>query len=132
MNADEHAIRELIAHWLAASKAGETDAVLKLMADDVVFLVAGRPPMRGKTAFAAAQASLADVAIDATSDVQEIRVAGDWAYAWTRLTVVMTPRGGMPVRRSGSTLSIFRKEHGAWRLFRDANLLSADVAAQDA
>ena len=48
MQDDERAIRDLIATWLEASKAGDTEKVLSLMADDVVFLVTGHPPMRGR------------------------------------------------------------------------------------
>jgi uncharacterized protein (TIGR02246 family) len=93
------------------------------MADDVVFLVPGRPPMRGKSAFASGQAGLSEFSIEATSEVQEIKVRGEWAYCWTALTVVVTPRkGGATVKGSGNTLSILRKENGAWLLFRDANL----------
>jgi ketosteroid isomerase-like protein len=68
MERDEQAIRDLIATWLAASKAGDTKTVLNLVADDVVFLVPGQ--------------------------------------------------------RSGHTLSVLKKQNGAWVLFRDANLLS--------
>ena len=92
----------MIATWLRASAAGDTATVLGLMADDVVFLVPGRPPF-GKEAFAAAQPGLAAFRIDGTSDVREVQVAGDRAYCWTNLTVVMTPTaGGPPVRRSGN------------------------------
>ena len=41
---DERAIRELVATWMAASRAGNTAKVLSLMADDVVFQVPGREP----------------------------------------------------------------------------------------
>ena len=123
MDDDGRAIRALIAAWLDATRAGDTEAILGLMTEDVVFLVAGQPPMRGKPAVAAAQRALAG----APSDVQEIVVAGDFAYAWTNLAVVMSPPDGVPVRRSGSTLSIFRRDSGAWRLHRDANLLQRDA-----
>ena len=124
MQNDEQAIRDLISTWLSASKAGDTEKVLSLMTDDVVFLVCGRPPMRGKTDFAASQAALAEVDIDATSEIQEIKVLGDWAYVWTRLSVVMTPKkGGDANRRAGNTLSILQKQAGTWLLARDANML---------
>jgi hypothetical protein len=50
---DEQAIRQLVTSWLEASKAGDTEKVLSLMADDVVFLVTGQPPMdaRGDTSY---------------------------------------------------------------------------------
>ena len=81
------------------------------MADDVVFLVCGRPPMCGTVRFAATQAALAEIEIDATSEIQEIKVLGDWAYVWTQLSVVMTPQsGGDANKRSGNTLSILQKQ----------------------
>src|SRR5258706_6241414 len=94
MSTDEQAIRDLVATWLRAPKAGDNAAVLNLMADDVVFLTPGQTPMRGRLAFAAAKKGLADMDIDAHSDIQEIKVLGNWAYCWNRLTVVVTPRGG--------------------------------------
>jgi uncharacterized protein (TIGR02246 family) len=125
MDADEQAIRKLIETWMTASKAGDTATVLGLMADDVVFLVPGKPPMRGKSAFAAGQDAMKDLSIEGSSEVQEVRVMGDWAYAWTALTVAMTPRkGGSTLKRAGNTLSIFRKSAGQWVLFRDANMLA--------
>jgi uncharacterized protein (TIGR02246 family) len=126
MEPDERAIRELIRTWLAASKDGDTEKVLSLMADDVVFLVPGRPPLRGKAEFAATQAALSEFSLEASSEIQEIRVFDDWAYCWTQLTVVTTPRsGGPPVMREGPTLSIFQKQQGEWLLVRDANMLAA-------
>lgn len=125
MHTDEQAIREVVSTWLRASKAGDSETVLSLMTDDVVFLVPGHPPMRGKAAFASSQAAMEQFDVNATSDVQEVTVLGDWAYIWTQLSVVMTPKGGgEAVRRSGPTLSIFRKESGRWLLARDANMLS--------
>ena len=74
---DEQAIRNLIATWLSASKAGDTETVLGLMSDDVVFLVCGRPPMRGKKEFAASQGVLKDVEMDGVSEIQEVTVLGE-------------------------------------------------------
>lgn len=126
MQNDEQAIRDLVATWLSASKTGDTEKVLSLMADDVVFLRPGQPPMRGKAAFAASQAGLADINLEATGEIQEIEVLGEWAYLWNKLTVVMTPKkGGVPVKRAGDTLSILHKQNGTWVLFRDANMLAA-------
>jgi len=124
---DERAIRDVITTWLSASAAGDNEKVLSLMSDDVVFLVAGRPPF-GKQEFAASQSSLATHRIEATSDVREVVVAGDLGFSRTHLTVTMTPTaGGKPLRRRGPTLSIFRRlGDGRWVLIRDANLLTVD------
>ena len=124
MSPDERAIRDVIATWLSASAAGENEKVLTLMSDDVVFLVAGRS--FGKEEFSAGQNALATHRIEASSDVREVVVSGDLAYARTELTVTMTPlAGGAANRRTGPTLSIFRREaNGRWVLARDANLLA--------
>jgi len=127
MSDDERAIRELVDTWLTASKAGDLATVLSLMTDDVIFMVPGREPF-GKEAFAAASEGMKNVRIEGSSDIQEIQVLGDWAYLRNYIEMTVSPPdGGKPVRRSGYTLTILRKEHdGCWRLARDANLLTAE------
>jgi uncharacterized protein (TIGR02246 family) len=128
MTDDERAIRDVVARWQAASRAGDVDTVLGLMTDDVVFLLPGRPPMR-KPEFAAASRAQstpgAAMKIDGENEIQEVQVAGEWAFMWARLRVVATPADGSPpMERAGHTLTVFRREGGGWRLARDANLLA--------
>jgi uncharacterized protein (TIGR02246 family) len=127
MSLDEQQIRDLVASWMKATQAGDTETVLGLMADDAVFLVAGRPPMDKREFALAAQAQTRQAAprIEGRSDIQEIHVTGDWAYAWAKLHVTATPTdGSTPIERAGHTLTIFTKRGGKWLLARDANLLS--------
>jgi uncharacterized protein (TIGR02246 family) len=127
VSTDEQAIRNLIALWHKATAAGDVETVLGLMAEDVVFLVAGHPPMRGRNAF---EQGLRDLLsqhrIESTGEVQEVRISGDLAYSWTRLTVRVVPiSGGNPSVRNGSALSILRRQPGgSWVVARDANLLA--------
>ena len=123
---DAQQIRDFVARWMAASKAGDVDTLLGLLTEDVVFLLPGREPMR-KPEFARqarTQAGAGAPDIDGSAEVQEVEVAGELAFAWTRLAVVVTPPGGAPIERRGYTLSVFRREQGVWRLARDANLLA--------
>jgi uncharacterized protein (TIGR02246 family) len=127
MHDDEQAIRQLVATWMAASKAGDVETVLSLMSDDAVFLVPGQAMMRKDEFAAAARAQAGPDAhrFDGTSEIQEIKVVGDWAFMWTRLRVVVTPpNGGKTITRAGHTLSVLKKENGKWVLARDANLLA--------
>jgi uncharacterized protein (TIGR02246 family) len=127
MQDDEQQIRQLVSTWMAASKAGDVEKVLSLISDDVVFLGPGRPLMRKADFAAAARAQSGSDApqFDGSSEIQEIKILGDWAFMWTKLTVVATPPGGgKTVTRAGHTLSILRKERGKWTLARDANMLS--------
>src|SRR3954468_14359229 len=129
MHADEQAIRDLIAEWMNATAAGDPSRLLGLMDEDVVFLTPGQPPMSGRDRFVAGlKAALAQVRIEATSQVQEVQVEGDLAYCWNHLEVTVTPlQGGEPGRRSGYALTVLRKQpDGAWVISRDANLLTAE------
>lgn len=124
MTDDEAAIRDLIAAWLAASKSGNTEAVLSLIHDDALFHVPGAEPF-GKAAFASASEQMKNIRMEGESQVLEIEVCGDTAWCRTHLAIVVTPPTGQPVRRAGHTLSILRKSPaGNWQLFRDANMLA--------
>ena len=125
MSDDERQIRQVVATWMAATRAGDLETVLSLMADDVVFLRAGHPAMIGKAAFAAATAAPAgSPRFDGTSEIQEIQVLGDWAFMWSKLTVAVTPPTGSSMRLAGPVLSVLRREGGRWVLARDANMLT--------
>ena len=124
MSPDERAIRDLVETWMKASRAGDTATVLSLMSDDVIFMVPGRDPF-GKEAFAATSQSMKGFRLEGSADIRELRVLGDWGYLRNFIEITVTPPGGAPMRRSGYTLTILRKESdGRWRLMRDANLVS--------
>lgn len=99
MQNDEEEIRQLVSTWMAASKVGDVETVLSLMADDVVFLVPGQAVMR-KADFAAATRAQ----------------SGQGAPQFD---------GAQPMTRAGHTLSILNKQGGKWVLARDANLLAS-------
>ena len=64
--------------------------------------------------------------IDGSSDIEEIKILGEWAFMRTKLRVVVTPPAGAPsIERAGHTLTILQKRNGKWLLARDANLLAA-------
>ena len=106
MTADERAIHDLVASWMQASQTGDIDTVLSLMADDVVFMVPGREPF-GKEAFRAASQGMKDMRMQSTSDIRELKVIGDWAYARNYLEVTVTPPGGQQrvIPKSGTRFS---------------------------
>lgn len=127
MQSDEAQIRNLVSTWMTATKSGDAETVLSLIAEDAIFLIAGQPVMRKSDFAAAANAQSSEQApkFDGTSEIQEIKVLGDWAFMWAKLTVVVTPTGGgKAITRAGHTLSILKKEPGGWVLARDANMLA--------
>jgi uncharacterized protein (TIGR02246 family) len=123
---DEAAIREVVKKWMEASKAGEVETVLGLMADDVIFMTPGREPF-GKAEFASNSKGMKEAKIEGDAEIQELKVLGDWAWMRNKLRVKITPPNGKAMVRSGYTLTILRKEaNGKWVLARDANMLAAE------
>ena len=121
---DEQAIRKVIETWMRASQSGDAATVLSLMTEDAVFTVPGREPF-GREVFEAAAGATNAAQIDGTNEIVELQVLGDWAFTRNRIDLTVTSPAGEPVRRSGYTLTLFRKgADGHWRLARDANLLT--------
>ena len=124
MHDDEAQNRQLLATWMEATKAGDSETVLSLVTDDVVFLLPGQVMRHSDFEKAIrAQSSGAGPKIDGRSEIQEIQVAGDWAFMWTKLRVTVMPPQGSEMVRSGHTLTVLRRQDGCWRIARDANLL---------
>jgi len=125
MSPDEKAIRQVVIDWMNASKAGDVAKLGTLMAEDVVFLRAGCPPMQGREAFMTSFKQMKGVKIDGTAEPQEVHVEGNMAYMWNRLNSQVTPPQGAPIVKKGDVLTVYRKQpNGNWVLARDANLLS--------
>jgi uncharacterized protein (TIGR02246 family) len=122
----EQQIRALIDAWCEATSAGDLIAQFHLMTHDVVFLTAGRAPMR-RDEFAASFRAMMEVAsIKCRSRLQEITISGDLALCWNLLEVSVTPVEGGDVRKhAGNVLTALRRgADGQWRIWRDANLLT--------
>ena len=127
---DEAQIRAVVRQWMDATLAGDAAAVLDLMADDVVFTVAGGEPFGKETFAALSQSNETGMSIEGTNDIIELKVLGDWAFTRNRISLVVRTEGGPPISRSGYTLTLFRKDaDGKWRLARDANMVTADQPA---
>jgi uncharacterized protein (TIGR02246 family) len=121
---DENAIRNLVDAWLVASKKGDLATVRDLMADDVLFMVPGKEPF-GKEAFTASTSAMRGALVEGTSDIQEIKVHGDWGWMRNHLKVTIRQPDGNRVVHSGYTLTVLQKKaDGKWVIARDANLLT--------
>jgi uncharacterized protein (TIGR02246 family) len=121
---EEQAIRQLVDTWLTASENGDLNTMLTLMADDVVFMVPGREPF-GKEEFVQNYKQMRGVKLTTKSDIQEIKVLGEWAWMRNHLRVTFTPADGSPTTHSGYVLTILGKtSDDRWVITRDANLLT--------
>jgi len=122
---DEQAIRDLIDRWQAASAVGEYASLDPLMHPDVIFLTAGNEPF-GRDQFRLGFESITrTMRLESSTDLRELTVAGDFAFAHSFIRVRMVPKagGGDPIERQGHVLSVYKRTEDRWQLFRDANLM---------
>ena len=119
---DEQAIRDLVNTWLEASKKGDSQTLLSLLADDVIFITPGREPF-GKEAFSGQNDEMKNIKMEANIDIKEIEVTGDWAWMRSYLEVTFTPTGGDPAKHAGHILTILQHQPGGWVIKRDANFV---------
>ena len=123
---DKQAIRESVDAWLAASKKGDLSTMLDLLADDVLFIVAGKEPFGKETLASVNQQQMKDVEMDATIDIKEIEVAGDWAWTRSFLNITFTHEESA-AKHSGHILTIWQKNFdGRWVIKRDANFVKPE------
>ena len=120
---DEQAIRELVEKWLAASEKGDLPTMLNLMANDVIFMVPNKEPF-GKEVFAHNYQQMKGTTLKTQSNIQAIKVIGDWAWMRNLLSVTFTDAKGESSTHTGPVLTVLRREADQhWVIVRDANLL---------
>jgi uncharacterized protein (TIGR02246 family) len=74
LNADETAIRKLVADWMEASKSGDLEKIASFMTDDVVFLTPGAAPF-GKSEFLSNAERMKNMRLDPSARIQEIQIS---------------------------------------------------------
>ena len=123
--ADETAaISDVLMAYEEALNAGDVPGILRLYAEDGVFMPQHSPSHVG---IAAVQAAYEDVfsaiSLDVAFDVVEIVLAApDWAFARTNSTGTVTVRAnGAELSEANQELFVLRKQSdGAWRIARYA------------
>lgn len=126
MGPDEQAIREVHMTWINAVNTGDLACLLKLMADDVIFLGPGETPF-GRDAFSPRIAAAHNRSrINCISELQDVVVVGEVAYTLSRDTLSVVPRSGGEERRfAGYRSTVYRKQPDSrWLLARDTHTLS--------
>jgi uncharacterized protein (TIGR02246 family) len=120
--ADTRAIQRLSADWIAAMNAKDIAKLLTMMTEDIVFLPPGLPPIRGKKAVEAMYKGFFPQfsTVEQTSVLEEVEVAGDWAFIWgTESSVLVLQAGQATIQMEGRGLSILKRQSdGTWRFAR--------------
>lgn len=128
---DLQAINQLRAEHVAGVTAGDLQAVLAGMVEDVVYLPPDQPPVVGMSALEAAMRPYYEqFRNQLVMTPCEIVMAGDWAMEWGMVTAELTPlAAGASIRFDGKYVYIYRRQpNGSWKIQWDiynANVPSA-------
>jgi uncharacterized protein (TIGR02246 family) len=91
MGPDERAIREVHSTWIDGVNAGDLVSLLRLMADDVVFLNPGQAPF-GREGFSPGfKAAHQQATINCISALEDVVVVGEVAYTLSRDSLSVAP-----------------------------------------
>jgi len=125
LESDIRSIEALNQHDVNATLAMDTDAIISQWTDDFVVLHAAGPIIRGQSANAAAaktsmEQMKAFIPIEYNLDVQEITVAGDYAFEWgTYRGSARSLTGSENVNYVGKFMRILQRQpDGSWKMHR--------------
>ena len=120
---DIQAIKEIYEKWDEAENAGDADALVFLVTEDVIWMEPDSPVIVGKEALRKLLESSYEKHSmkDMKTVVEEIRLAGDWAYVRSSYCTTRIPKDGSDtVHRIGNIVDICeRQEDGSWKIVRD-------------
>ena len=117
------AVNEIYRQYASSYNAEDIDQWASLWTDNGVQMPPGSPCVIGKEQIRAANKSFLDQVTFATFDItnEEVRVAGDWAYARGTYSATFTPKTeGEAIFVDGKYMTIFeRQPDGSWKIHRD-------------
>lgn len=122
---DLRAIEALHEHDVEAVLSGDPMALIPQWTEDLVTIPPAGPILRGRAAYAAVaeqtrEQMKAIEVVEHVVDFEEVKVLGDYAYAWGTYRTTMRPRGGGDTASyAGKLLRILqRQSDGAWKMHR--------------
>ncbi len=119
--ADITAIRDLFDRYDSTATAGLAEEWMSLFSDDIIWMVPNQAALVGKEAvWGRVRPLFSDLNMEHVSGVDEVRVAGDWAYVLGTYTFRVTPKaGGETTEEVGKLLYILgRQADSSWRITR--------------
>jgi ketosteroid isomerase-like protein len=117
----ESAIKNQHHEATTALSKGDLASVMSVYADDVISLPPNQPARVGKAAVQSLwEETLTDFAVEVSVNVEEVEVAGGWAFERGTFDMKLSPRaGGAPIEDTGKYLDVLRQQaDGSWKYAR--------------
>lgn len=123
------AINQIWKEYSASLNAGNMDRWMALWTDDGVQMPPDEPAVVGNERIRARNQRVADqFTFDIGITNEEVRTAGDWAFARGTYRASLAPKqGGKPIPIDGKYMTILtRQADGSWKIHRD--IFNSNVA----
>jgi ketosteroid isomerase-like protein len=120
--ADIAAIRGLFERYDSTVSGGLAEEWMSLLSDDIVWMVPDQDALVGKDAvWGRVESLFSDLTMEHVTGVDEVRVAGDWAYVRGTYAFRVTPKaGGETIEEVGKSVLILEREAGSsWHIARN-------------
>lgn len=120
-SADVVAVHRSMEAATAAHAAGDSVGIADLFTEDAVIMPAGAPTVSGRAEVVASfGAFFRAYTSQARIEPIETHIAGDWAWARTRVSGTLTPKAGGPaIELRSREIAILRRESdGSWKVAR--------------
>ena len=129
-NREEAALAAHGEAWNAAYAAGDWPRLRALYADDAWLMSDKSPATRGADAIVASMRRFRDMGATVTFrfENEDVRIDGKLATVVARYWMTAQLPGRPEVRTAGRALLIYRREGGRWKLWRDMDNTTPDVA----
>jgi uncharacterized protein (TIGR02246 family) len=117
----EAAVEAALDAYVQAIRNNDIESLLGLWANDPVWIAAGAPTVRGRSAFDSVVRDnfRAFRVADVTASVEETAIAGDLAYQIGSYSETLVSMDGEPQTIEGRFLFIWRRQaDGSWRITR--------------
>ena len=116
------AVNEIYNQYSSSLNSGDIDRWISLWTDNGVQMPPDSPPVIGKEQIRASNKGVLDqFTFNMGITNEEVRVAGDWAFARGTYTATLTPKeGGEAIFIDGKYMTILeRQPDGSWKIHRD-------------
>lgn len=123
VEADTAAIKEIWNQYASSLMSGDADRWISLWTEDGVQMPPGQPPVIGKEQIGAGTRGFLDEFVVEDFDInnEEVRVAGNWAFARGTFTGAYSSKeGGEGFSDDGKFMTILQRQpDGSWKIHRD-------------
>jgi len=116
--ADTAAVKNVHEAFVDAYTSMDFEKFMSFIAEDAVWLPPNRLPLAGKEAIRAWYDFTVNDSVEASVQLDEIQVCGDWAFRLATWNITVTPKGSQEKNTfQNKSIQIFRRQpDGSWKV----------------